>query len=275
MMKLILAVAGAYLLFLALVFLMQGRLVYFPGMPGRELTASPSDIGLAYEDVAIATEDGLRLHGWFVPAAGTERATLLFFHGNAGNISHRLESIRQFHELGLAMLIVDYRGYGRSEGRPSEEGTYRDAAAAWEYLTAERGVAASDVVVFGRSIGGSIAAWLAARRAPRALIVESSFASLTSLGQELYPFLPVRLLSRYRYPTAEYVAAADCPVLVIHSRADEIIPFRHGERIYEAAGEPRMFLALDGPHNGAHVLDEARYLAGLEQFLGEYAGRRR
>lgn len=267
MLKLILAVAAAYLLFLALVFFLQDRLLYFPGMPGRELTASPADVGLDYEEAAIDTADGLRLHGWFVPADGTPRATLLFFHGNAGNISHRLESIRQFHDLGLSVLIVDYRGYGRSEGHPSEEGTYRDAAAAWEHLTAERGVAASDIVIFGRSIGGSIAAWLAARRTPGALIVESAFASLPELGQELYPYLPVRWLSRYRYPTAEYVAAADCPVLVIHSRDDEIIPFRHGRRIFEAARAPRMFLELAGPHNGAHVLDEERYLAGLEEFL--------
>jgi fermentation-respiration switch protein FrsA (DUF1100 family) len=258
---------GFYLLFLGLVYAMQGRLLYLPNLPGRELDATPADVGLAYEDVQLTADDGVKLHGWFVPAAENARGTLLFFHGNAGNISHRLESILQFHRLGLDVLIVDYRGYGRSEGSPSERGTYRDAEAAWQYLTEERGVAPSRIVVFGRSVGGAVGAWLAANREAGALIVESSFSSLPALAAELYWFLPVRWLSRFRYPTADYVAAADCPVLVIHSREDDIVPFHHGRAIYESAGEPRHFLELSGPHNGAHVLSEERYLEGLREFL--------
>ncbi|NBC22157.1 MAG: alpha/beta fold hydrolase, partial [Gammaproteobacteria bacterium] len=231
------------------------------------LAATPEDVGLRYEDVRLTASDGVELHGWFVPAGGEARGTLLFFHGNAGNISHRLESVRQFHGLGLDVLIIDYRGYGQSEGKPSEQGTYRDAAAAWAYLTDARGVAPSRIVVFGRSVGGAVGAWLAANREAGALIVESSFSSLPALAGELYWFLPVRWLSRFRYPTAEYAAAADCPVLVIHSRDDDIVPFHHGRAIYESAGEPRQFLELSGPHNGAHVLSEERYLEGLEDFL--------
>jgi len=269
MLKFLSVLLAFYLAFVGLVYVMQGRLLYLPNMPGRELQATPADVGLRYEDVRLTASDGVALHGWFVPAAGDARGTLLFFHGNAGNISHRLESVRQFHDLGLDVLIVDYRGYGQSEGKPSEQGTYRDAEAAWQHLTHERAVAPSRIVVFGRSVGGSVAAWLAANREPGALIVESSFSSLPALAAELYWFLPVRWLSRFRYPTADYVAAADCPVLVVHSRDDDIIPFHHGREIYEAAGEPREFLELSGPHNGAHVLSEERYLEGLDRFLAD------
>jgi len=267
MLKLLSILLGFYLLFVGLVYAMQGRLLYLPNLPGRELDATPADIGLAYEDVQFTADDGVKLHGWFVPAAETARGTLLFFHGNAGNISHRLESVSQFHGLGLDVLIIDYRGYGQSEGSPSERGTYRDAVAAWQYLTEGRGVAPSRIVVFGRSVGGAVGAWLAANREAGALIVESSFSSLPALAAELYWFLPVRWLSRFRYPTTEYVAAAACPVLVIHSRDDDIVPFHHGREIYESAGEPRQFLELSGPHNGAHVLSEERYLEGLREFL--------
>ncbi len=267
MLKLLSILVGGYAIFVGLVYLMQGRLLYLPHMPGRDLDATPADIGLGYEDVRIVTTDDVTLHAWFVPAGADARGTLLFFHGNAGNISHRLDSIRQFHGLGLDVLIVDYRGYGQSEGSPSEQGTYRDAEAAWRYLTEERGVDPARLVVFGRSVGGAVAAWLAANREAGALIVESSFSSLPELASELYWFLPVRWLSRFRYATAEYVAAADCPVLVVHAREDEIVPIHHGRDIHAAAGEPRGFLELTGPHNGANVLDEARYLEGVEEFL--------
>ncbi len=267
MLKFLSILLGFYLLFVGLVYAMQGRLLYLPNLPGRELAATPEDVGLRYEDVRLTASDGVALHGWFVPAGGEGRGTLLFFHGNAGNISHRLESISQFHGLGLDVLIIDYRGYGQSEGKPSEQGTYRDAEAAWRYLTDEREVAPSRIVVFGRSVGGAVGAWLAAKREAGALIVESSFSSLPALAAELYWFLPVRWLSRFRYATAEYAAAADCPVLVIHSRDDDIVPFHHGRAIYESAGEPRQFLELSGPHNGAHVLSEERYLEGLDDFL--------
>ena len=267
MLKLLLFAVAAYLLFLALVFLTQHRLLYFPDTPGRAVTASPRDIGLDYEYVRLRTEDGVTLHGWFVPAAKDAQGVLLFFHGNAGNISHRLDSIRQFHELGLNVLIIDYRGYGESEGKPSEAGTYRDAEAAWRYLTEELGYLPRRITIFGRSLGGAVAAWLASEREPGALIVESSFSSATRVAKELYPFLPVRWLSRFRYDTANAVARADCPVLVIHSRDDEIIPFPHGLAIRESAGERGELLELGGPHNGAHLLDEERYLAGLRGFL--------
>lgn len=264
--KLLLIVAGGYAVLVGYVFLAQSRMVYLPDAAGGYGPLTPADLGLDYEDVEIPTRDGLRLHGWLVHGGGSRM--LLFFHGNAGNISHRLESIRLFHELGLSVLIIDYRGYGRSEGRPSEQGTYADAEAAWTYLTERRGVAPSDIVVFGRSLGGPIAAWLAARHTPAGLVVESAFTSVPDLASELYWFLPVRWLSRFRYPTRDLVAGVDCPVLVVHGRDDEIVPFAHGEAIYAAAREPRTLLELPGGHNDAYLrIEHGAYRDGLEQFL--------
>lgn len=265
MLKLLLLIAGGYLVIVAFVYATQGSMLYLPGVPGRELTATPDDLGLAYEDVVLETSDGVSVHGWFVPA-DSERV-LLYFHGNAGNIAHRLYSIREWRDLDLSVFIIDYRGYGQSGGKPGEQGLYKDGEAAWRYLTDERGVAPDDIVLFGRSLGGSVASWLATRENPAALIVESSFTSVPDIGQEAYPWLPVKWLSRYRHPTRDHVAQANGPILVIHSRDDEIIPFHHGEAIFDAANEPKRFLEIRGGHNDGHALSARVYRDGMRDFL--------
>ncbi len=265
MLKLLLAGIACYAALALVVYLMQARMLYLADVPGRALERTPADLGVDYQDVSIETSDGIRLHGWFVPGNG-ERV-LLFFHGNAGNISHRLESIRQFLQLGLSVLIIDYRGYGQSEGRTTEQGIYRDAEAAWQYLRETRDVPPDRIVVFGRSMGASAAAYLAAHNCPLALIVESSFTSVPDIAGEYYAWLPVRWLSRLRHSTEDFVRQVDSPVLVIHSRDDEIVRFRHGEAIFAAAGEPRSFLEIRGSHNDAFLRDERNYLAGLRSFL--------
>jgi hypothetical protein len=265
MLKFILFVAAGYVVLVVLVYFMQGRMVYLAEVPGRTLTMIPADIGLTYQDVSIETTDGVTLHGWFI--SGQSSQVLLFFHGNAGNISHRLDSIRQFHSLGLSILIIDYRGYGQSAGRTTEMGMYRDADAAWRYLIESRGIVANDIVIFGRSLGGSVASRLASENQPLALIVESSFTSIPDIAQDLYPWLPARWLSRLNHATREYVRDVRCPILVIHSRDDEIIPFRHGETIFASANEPRTLLTLRGGHNDAFLIDESAYVEGLRTFL--------
>jgi fermentation-respiration switch protein FrsA (DUF1100 family) len=265
MLKLLLAAVACYAALALVVYLMQARMLYLADVPGRILDRTPADIDIDYEDVSIETSDGIRLHGWFVPGSG-ERV-LLFFHGNAGNISHRLESIRQFLRLGLSVLIIDYRGYGQSEGRTSEQGIYRDAEAAWRYLVENRDTPQERIIVFGRSMGASAAAQLAARYRPLALIVESSFTSVPDIAAEYYRWLPVRWLTRLRHSTKDLVRGASSPVLVIHSRDDEIVRFHHGEAIFEAAREPKAFLELRGTHNDAYLRDEQNYLAGLRSFL--------
>lgn len=265
--SLLAALAVAYAALLAAAYAFQAHLVYFPA---RELVADPSAIGLQYEEVGFATEDGLRLHGWFVPAP-RPRATLLFLHGNAGNISHRLDSLRIFHGLGLDVLIFDYRGYGRAEGRPSEQGTYRDARAAWRHLVEERGVAPERIVLFGRSIGAAVAAALAVERRPAALILESGFTSIPDLAAELYPWLPARRLARLRYDTRARLPAISAPVLIVHSRDDEIVPFAHAEALYAATREPKSLLVLRGSHNTGFLESGRRYVEGLADFLREHS----
>ncbi|MDX1381353.1 MAG: alpha/beta hydrolase, partial [Xanthomonadales bacterium] len=247
-------VAAVYVLLGLMLYLFQGSMVFLANLPGRALDATPSDVGLAFEDVHIDTADGERLHGWYVSApladASGPRGVLLFFHGNAGNISHRLESIAIFNRLGLDVLIVDYRGYGQSTGRPSEAGTYRDARAAWDYLVGRRGILPDRIVVFGRSLGGAVGAWLASQMprdaAPAAVILESSFTSGVDMARRLYPVYPARLLTRLKYPVRDYAARLTCPVLVVHSRDDEIVPFGMGRALYEAAPGPKSFLELRG-----------------------------
>jgi fermentation-respiration switch protein FrsA (DUF1100 family) len=265
MLKLLAAGLACYLLLVLVVYLMQARMLYLAGVPGRSLDHTPADIGVEYRDEFIATEDGVRLHGWYI--RGDSDRVLLFFHGNAGNISHRLESIRQFLQLGLSVFIIDYRGYGQSEGRTTEKGIYRDAEAAWRYLTEINNTPRERIIVFGRSMGASAAAYLAARDRPLALIIESSFTSVPDIAAEYYRWLPVRWLSRLRHSTEDLVRQARSPVLVIHSRDDEIVRFHHGEAIFTAANEPKSFLELRGTHNDAFLRDENNYLAGLRSFL--------
>ena len=270
LLKLIFVVAACYGLLVAFVYFSQSRMIYLPDLPSRDLTADPADIGLEYEDVTLRTSDSVDIHGWFVP--GESSRVLLFFHGNAGNISHRLESIRQFHSLGLSVFIIDYRGFGQSGGRPSEAGMNRDAIAAWEYLTGERDIDPRNIIIFGRSLGGAVAAKLASRTEPLALIVESAFTSVPDIASEIYPWLPARWLSRMRHATRDYVANVRSPVLVIHSRDDEIIPYHHGERVFESAAEPRTLLPLRGSHNDAWIRDESNYINGLRAFIASVPG---
>jgi fermentation-respiration switch protein FrsA (DUF1100 family) len=244
----------------------QGRMIYFPT---KTLSGSPKGYGLAYEDVVLHPADGASVHGWWVPAEGA-RGTVLFCHGNAGNIADRLDSIRSFHGLGMNVFIFDYRGYGKSSGRPGEKRTYEDAMAAWKYLTEERAIQPGGIVIFGRSLGGAVAAWLAAEVTPAAAILESAFTSIVDVGKHYYPFLPVRLLTRIRYPVVEYVARIQCPLLVAHSPEDEVIPYEMGRRLFEAAGEPKEFLQMRGGHNDGFITTGAAYRDRLDEFLSKH-----
>ena len=259
-------VIGVGVVFIALFYIFQSRYIYYPE---RTLSADPSTIGLQFESVYFESADGVKLSGWFIPSHSA-RGVILFCHGNAGNISHRLESIQIFHQLGLDIFIFDYRGYGQSQGKPTEPGTYEDAQAAWRHLIEERQLAPSDIIVFGRSLGGAVASWLAQSHTPRALILESTFTSLRDIAATLYPYLPVRLLLRFEYNTAEYLSRVDCPVLIVHSRGDEIMPLSHGWRLFEIAREPKKFLEIAGTHNEGFITSGKHYEEGLNTFISEY-----
>lgn len=263
--------AVAYFALVVFVYVIQGRLIYFPD---RNVYTTPQARGLAFESVRLHTDDGVELDAWFVPAE-RRRGVLLFCHGNAGNISHRLESLAVFHELGLSTLIFDYRGYGRSTGASSEEGTYRDAAAAWLYLVKDRGVPPDQIVLFGRSLGAAVATWLATQHKPAALIVESGFTSVPALAAEVYPWLPVHWLARFRYNNLDRIAQLDVPVLVVHSREDEIIPYLHGRRLFDAARGRKQLLEIRGGHNDGFLVSGTEYSNGLDRFLSEVLGKPR
>ncbi len=263
---LLLSIYAALALFL---YFSQSRLIYYPDIPSRSVTMTPQHAGLDYESISLSTHDGETLSAWFIPAPDA-RATLLFAHGNAGNISHRLDSIRLFNQLGLAVFIFDYRGYGESSGKPSEAGTYTDAESAWAYLTENRGIDPREIVIFGRSLGAAIAAHLARKHPPKALIVESAFTSVPDFGAEQYPLFPVRLLARIRYDTRSTVKAIHTPLLVIHSGEDEIIPYHHGQNIFAAANEPKQFLTIQGGHNNGFLVSGSHYVEGIRRFLDAY-----
>lgn len=247
----------------------QSRYVFYPV---KGLGVTPATAGLAYEDVSVKTTDGETIHGWFVPAGTNAMGTLLLCHGNAGNIWNRIDAIWLFHDLGLNVCVFDYRGYGKSTGAPSEEGTYLDAAAVWDWLVQQRAVKPATIAVFGESLGGAVAAWLADKENPGALVLESSFTSLPDMAARLYPFLPVRWLCKFRYNTLERISRITCPVLVAHSRQDEMIPFAHGQRLYAAAREPKAFLEMKGSHNGGREETGEAYSIAVRGFLDQHLG---
>ena len=298
--NLLISVVIAYCAVMVLVFLFQSRLVFYPEI-GREMTVTPQAYGLQFESVDLPTSDGETLHAWWVPADNA-RGTVLFFHGNAGNISHRLDYLQMLNRMRYSTFIVDYRGFGRSTGKPSVEGTYRDAETAWDYLRAARAVKPADLVIVGESLGGAVGSWLAARislipspsprgrrepdsaplhegegagvrAAPRALVLLSTFTSATDLGAQIYWFLPVRVLSRLDYDSARNLRAIRVPVFIAHSREDDVIPFSHGRKLYELAGEPKVFLEMHGGHNEGFVYSRPEWSAQLAAFLDRYPAR--
>lgn len=257
-----------YVGLMALLYFKQSSLVFLPEVE-REYRASPAAIGLPFASLKLATTDGQSLDGWLVPA-DTKRASrglVIFFHGNAGNIAHRLDYLRMFHDLGLATLIVDYRGYGKSSGSPSEEGTYRDADAAWLHATQALGFPANRILLFGESLGGGVATQLATRQHPAALVLASTFTSVPDMGADLYPLLPIRLLARIRYDNLDRLDQVACPLLVIHSRNDDIIPYKHGQQLFAAARPPKQFLELQGSHNEGFVFGREEWIRQLDGFL--------
>lgn len=265
----VLTIGGAaFVALLGIVFALQGSLIYFPEV-GRQILLTPKDVGLDYEAVWLTTEDGVRIEAWYVPAPAA-RGVALLAHGNAGNISHRVDYALMFHRLGYSMLLFEYRGYGRSEGKPSEEGTYADARAAWRHLVAERRFPPERIVLVGESLGGAVVARLAADEHPGALVLASCFVSVPELAADFYPWLPARWLARYRYDTLQALGRVSSPVLIAHSRQDDIVPFRHGERLFAAAREPKAFLELAGGHNDGFLFTRKEWVEALARFLAQH-----
>ena len=240
----------AYSGWAVMLYIMQPKFLY---SPVREVPYTPGELDLDFENVVFKSSDGLLLSGWYIGAESSE-FTVLFCHGNAGNMTHRLDSINIFHNLGLDCFIFDYRGYGDSEGKPSEEGTYLDVGAAYKWLTEEKKIQPDKIIIFGRSLGGSIAAQLASKVKAAALIIEGTFTSYVDIGKKFYPYMPVQWFARFSYRTIDYIKDVGCPVMLIYSRNDEVVPFEFGLELYEAANEPKEFIEIFGSHNDGFLV---------------------
>lgn len=246
---------------------------YFIFHPDADLSGDPSEVGLVFEDVRFTSADGVTLHGWFVP--GGDGATLVLLHGNAGNISGRLRRLADLHRwLDMNVFIFDYRGYGQSEGRPSEKGTYLDAEAALDYLATRADVDQDRIVLFGHSLGTAIAVETAVRREVHAMLLEAPFTSISAMASHGYPFVPgIGRILRTKYDSLSKIRDIGAPLLVIHGDGDATIPVRMGREIFDAATEPKRFLVIAGAdHDDADVVGGATYYEAIAAFLEDAAG---
>ncbi len=259
------------LLALLAVFLYPNIERFFIFYPERIHEASPQDFDLSFEEVYLETPDHVRLHGWYFPGDAL-RPVILFCHGNAGNISHRLDNVRRLVDHDLAVFLFDYRGYGKSTGTPSEKGIYRDGLAAYDYLLHEKGLLPDRIVLFGRSLGAAVATEIALRRPARSLILESAFTSTRDMARTIplfklfSPFIPSH------FNTLEKLSTITLPKLIIHGTRDEIVPFRLGHRLFERSLRPKYFVPLEGAgHNDTYLVGGSRYFETLFTFVRDSA----
>lgn len=244
---------------------MEEKFIFFPS---AEIERTPRDLGLVFEDVYLTTADGVRVNGWYVAYPGA-RTTLLWFHGNAGNISHRVDGVRLLHDKVKAnIFIVDYRGYGRSEGTVSEKGTYEDARAALEYLRGRKDLDPKKIVFFGQSLGAAVATELASREACLALVLEAPFASIRAMARVVFPLLPIGPLLGTRYDVEEKIKAVRAPVLILQGDRDEVIPVEQGKKVFAAALPPKEFHTVRGAgHNDTFIVGGDAYFAVVKDFI--------
>lgn len=262
---------GAFVAFGLYLYLSQDRMVFFPT---SEMEATPADIGLDFEDVFIEVGDSEQVHAWYVPARIEDNAdnnsgapTVLFFHGNGGNISGRLPTIELIAGLGANIMLVDYRGYGRSDGAPSEDNMFSDALAGYRRLIDTKGTPPDQIILFGRSLGGAVAIELATRVECAGLIVESSFTSAKAMGKLMFPYFPVGLLLKHKFSSIDKISKINCPLLVTHSKEDDMIPFQMGRALFEKALGPKRMVVISGLHNERDYMQDSSYRESLENIL--------
>jgi fermentation-respiration switch protein FrsA (DUF1100 family) len=254
----------------------EKRLIFHPDRGNDSIT--PDAYGIDYDDVTFRTEDGLNLHGWFIPGKKSspddDLHTLLWFHGNAGNINHRLDNIKMLYDrVPVNVFIIDYRQYGRSEGKVSEQGTYIDAKAALAYLHSRKDINHDKVIFFGRSLGSAVAVELALKEKCCAMILETPFTSIKEMGKKLYPFLPISLLLRTKYDSLAKIRDIKVPILIMHGDNDKLVPFEHGRELYEAANEPKEFYTIPGAgHNDTHIVGGEEYYDVIRNFVNKLEG---
>ena len=261
-MKIVLAVLTIVVFFYVLVRFLEKTSIFYPT---RAIEITPDRFNLPYGDITLTTQDGVRINGWLIKNP-TAKCTLLFFHGNAGNISDRLLKLRFFYELGVNTFIIDYRGYGRSDGVPSEGGVYLDGLAAFDYLKGRKDLEGVPVIIYGGSLGGAVAIDVANHRNVSGLIIDSAFPSASAMSKLIYPVIPTFFLS-VKFDSLEKVRKLSMPKLFMHSIEDKVVPYRLGRQLFDAAPEPKEFTALTGGHNDAHIDCKDKFLGAITNFL--------
>ena len=233
--------------------------------PERDLLMTPKDVGLNYEDVYFTTDDEVRLHGWYIPNQSSDKV-MLFFHGNGGNISHRVENLQFLHALGLNIFIFDYRGYGQSGGVASENGTYRDAEATLSYLTSAKALSLSKIVLFGRSLGGAVAIDLACKHSFPAIILESTFTSFADLLRSFAPSVAEAIKDKFN--SLKKISQVSAPLLFFHGNRDELVAYDNGKELFAAANEPKEFYPIEGAgHNDTYYFGGKPYWQKIKEFI--------
>jgi uncharacterized protein len=266
----------AYFGLLTVLFFNQSRMIYYPS---QNVRITPKSIGIEFESIELNTSDGEKLSGWFIPASKQNplgKATILYSHGNAGNISDRIQKLPIYRDLGVSVLLYDYRGYGKSSGSPSENGTYIDIETFWHYLVNEKKIPPAKIIAYGESLGGAVASYLAEKEPSiGGLILSATCTSIKDRAQELYSYLPISLISQFSYDTRSRLQNMNIPVLIFHSREDEVFPFSHAEANFQAISSPelKMLVELQGGHNDGFLESAEVYRNGLDKFINLVSDR--
>ncbi len=261
----VIALVGVYLCICLYLYFFQNRFLFYPT---HDIAVTPDQAGLVYSEQFLDLPGGEKIHSWYLPG-DSAKPTVLFLHGNGGNVGHRIEHLQFLFSLGVNTLIIDYRGYGRSSGKPSETNMYADAELAYDWLTQEKGVPVEKLFLFGESIGGAVAVDLASRKKVAGVIVESSFTSLRDIAHHSFPLVPTGLLLRSDFNSIAKLPLVSAPILVTHSPDDDIIPFFFGQRLFESAKPPKKFVRLFGGHNDRAYLTDPVYIQSFRQFLAD------
>lgn len=247
---------------------LEKQMIYYPSKYPEGFW-EPERFGVSVEDCWFTADDGTRLHGWY--AKGTESnldLTLLWYHGNAGNITHRLENMRDLLGLGVNVFIIDYRGYGKSDGDPDEPGIYKDGIAAYDYLIDEKDLTKDNIVLFGRSLGAAVAVEVATKRDVRGMILESAFTDAKAMARIIMPFVPVGAVISSKFDSVGKIKDIHIPVLFTHGDRDSIVPIDLGKKLFEAANEPKYFYTIEGAdHNDTYIVGGKEYYQQFKQFL--------